>query len=275
MMAGHMLGLLGDPRPGVCTPEPDLIPIPAGTFLMGEKELYEIEIARPFAIGRYPITNAQYQLFMDDGGYTEKWRRCWTEDGWKWRESKNWTRPFNWGGRFAWANQPQVGVSWYEAAAYVRWLAETTGKPYRLPTEAEWERAARHTDGRTYPWGEDWQDGLTNTKETGLERKTAVGIFPKDTAVCGVQDMSGNVNEWCQTRSQDETEKVYSVPYRTQDGRENLVGNDRVYRVFRGSAYAFGKTWGRCGARFGDFPDFHHGHRGFRVVVSPFFDSEF
>ncbi|MAU00632.1 MAG: hypothetical protein CL608_26100 [Anaerolineaceae bacterium] len=60
-------------------------------------------------------------------------------------------------------NQPRVGVSWYEAVAYVRWLAETTGKPYRLPTEAKWERAARHTDGRTYFWGEAWQDGLAPT----------------------------------------------------------------------------------------------------------------
>lgn len=274
MMAGDALGRLGDPRPGVCTPEPDLIPIPAGTFLMGDEELHEIEIAQPFAIGRFPITNTQYQLFVDDGGYTEKWRRCWTEDGWQWRESQNRTRPYDWGDRFTLANLPRVGVSWYEAVAYGRWLAETTDKPYRLPTEAEWERAARHTDGRTYPWGEEWQDGMANSKEAGLKRTTVVGIFPEDTAVCSALDMSGNVLEWCQTRWQDETEKVYSVPYRTQDGRENLVGNDEVYRVLRGSSFAFDKIWGRCGARHWHVPNFDSPSPfGFRVVVSPFFDS--
>jgi formylglycine-generating enzyme required for sulfatase activity len=74
------------------------------------------------------------------------------------------TKPYDWGDRFSGPNQPVVGVTWYEAVAYSRWLAAKTGKPYRLPTEAEWERAARHTDGRTYPWGEAWQDGIANTK---------------------------------------------------------------------------------------------------------------
>ncbi|MBE2202268.1 MAG: SUMF1/EgtB/PvdO family nonheme iron enzyme, partial [Anaerolinea sp.] len=159
LLGGDALGRLGDPRPGVCTLEPDLIPIPAGPFPMGEKK-HIVTIPEPFGIGRYPVTNAQYQMFIDDGGYTEKWRKCWTADGWRWRAGGNRTGPYEWGTQFAGANQPAVGATWYEAVAYSRWLAAQMGKPYRLPTEAEWERAARHTDGRTYPWDEGWGDGI-------------------------------------------------------------------------------------------------------------------
>lgn len=270
MLAGDALGRLGDPRPGVCTPEPDLIPIPAGVFLMGEGKLYEIEIAQPFAIGRYPITNAQYQLFVDDGGYTEKWRRCWTTEGWQWKDNLSGPRDYD---GFTLPNQPRVGVSWYEAVAYVRWLAETTGKPYRLPTEAEWERAARHTDGHTYPWGEDWQDGTINTREAGLRRTTVVGIFPLDTAVCGAHDLGGNVAEWCQTRRRNEQGEDYTLPYKHDDGRENLEGGDNIFRENRGGLWGSGKKWSRCGARGGGNPYHARWVFGFRVVVSPFFDS--
>ncbi|MCP4418818.1 MAG: SUMF1/EgtB/PvdO family nonheme iron enzyme, partial [Chloroflexi bacterium] len=248
MEAGDTLGRLGDPRLGVCTPEPDLCPIPADTFLMGDETLHKIQIAQPYAIARHPVTNAQYQLFVEDGGYTEKWQQCWTEAGWQWRKSENRTRPYDWGDSFTLPNQPQVGTTWYEAVAYASWLAEKTGKPYRLPTEAEWERAARHTDGRTYPWGEGWQDSISNTAEAGLERTTAVGMFLQDTAVCGAQDMSGNVREWCQTRWQDEKRKVYRLPYQNDD-REKLAGGNNVWRVRRGGSWVSVKTWQRCGAR--------------------------
>ena len=195
MDAGDTLAQLGDPRPGVCTLEPDMVPVPAGAFLMGEKQ-HTVTIKEAFAIGRYPVTNAQFRLFVDDDGYTEKWQHCWTKEGWQERQKGGWTEPRLWENvEFAQANQPVVGISWFEAHAYGQWLAAKTGKPYRLPTEAEWERAARHSDGRTYPWGTGWQDGCANTKELGLSRTTAVGMFPVDTAVCGVQDMAGNVND--------------------------------------------------------------------------------
>lgn len=271
-LAGETLGRLGDPRPGVCTLEPELMPVPAGTFLMGE-EKHEIEITQPFAIARYPVTNAQYQMFVDDGGYTDKWRRCWTDDGWLWKESRNEPRDFD---GFLLPNQPRVGVSWYEAVAYARWLAETTGKPYRLPTEAEWERVARHTDGRTYPWGEVWRDGIANTKEAGLERTSAVGIFPVDTAVCGAQDYGGNVSQWCQTRWNDEKGKDYPLPYHEDDGRENEEGGDSIRRLNRGGAWSGEKKWSCCSARFGSdlLIDYDLNFSGIRVVVSSFFDFD-
>jgi len=159
--------------------------------------------------------------------------------------------------------------------AYSRWLAAKTGKPYRLPTEAEWERAARHTDGRTYPWGEGWQDGIANTQEAALGRTTAVGVFPIDTAVCGALDLGGNVNEWCQTRKRDENKKNYLLPYQENDGREELAGGNEVWRMVRGGAYNDGKdSLVRCSARSGDlYPLDVIDRDGFRLALSPFFDS--
>ncbi|MCB0012593.1 MAG: SUMF1/EgtB/PvdO family nonheme iron enzyme, partial [Anaerolineales bacterium] len=235
--AGSTLARLGDPRPGVCTLEPDLIPIPAGTFLMGD-EKDEI-ILDAYAISRYPVTNAQFRYFVEDGGYTEKWRACWTDEGWQQRSEGSWIEPRFWDDeRFNQANQPAVGVSWYEAVAYCNWLGRKTGQNCRLPTEAEWERAARHTDGREYPWGEEEPNQeTTNFEATGLERPAAVGIFPADTAVCGAQDLAGNISEWCQTRWQNEDGTKYALPYRLDDGREDISGSWQAYRVWRGGTW--------------------------------------
>ncbi len=164
-------------------------------------------IEQPFAIARYPLTVAQYGLFMADGGYEEP--RYWggaESVGWQWRltdhhverrgegpvtQPEYWQQP-RWHGR----NRPIVGVSWYEAQAYCAWLAEKSGRAYRLPTEEEWERAARHTDGREWAWGNEWEDGIINSAEAQINRTTAVGSFPRAAAECGAQDMSGNVFEW-------------------------------------------------------------------------------
>ncbi|MCL4265554.1 MAG: SUMF1/EgtB/PvdO family nonheme iron enzyme [Anaerolineae bacterium] len=255
--AGDALGLLGDPRPGVCTLEPEMIPIPAGPFLMGEKK-YRVQVDA-FAIARYPVTNAQYRFFVAAGGYENP--DFWTKEGWQQRGKEKWTQPRHWDDPFiSIDNKPVVGVSWYEAVAYCNWLSAQTGQPYRLPTEAEWEWAARHTDGRTYPWGEQWQDGIINSREADVGRTTAVGSFPHSTAVCGAQDMSGNVWEWCQTRWADEE------PYRGDDGRENLDG--QVRRVVRGGSWDFDQYAARAACR-----DHYHPtvrglyYGGFRLVV--------
>ena len=209
--AGDALGKLGDPRPGVCTLEPDLIPIPAGAFLYRDRKETRM-IARPFAIARYPVTVAQFAMFMADGGYETA--RYWggaESAGWRWRLSEHnsdWrgegpvTQPEYWlQPRWHGENRPVVGVSWYEAQAYCAWLTEKSGREYRLPTEEEWERAARHTDGRAWAWGNDWADGQINSDEAGINRTTAVGAFPRGAAACGAQDMSGNVWEWTASES--------------------------------------------------------------------------
>ena len=262
MEAGDTLGKLGDPRPGVCTPEPELVEIPAGTFLMGD-EKHKIELDA-FAIARYPVTNAQYQMFVDDGGYTEKWRECWTEAGWNWKRNR--TNRRDYGVDFNGANQPVVGVTWYEAIAYANWLAKTSGKPYKLPIEAEWERAARHTDGREYPWGNKWQKVAANCKELGLQRTTAVGVFPTGATVEGVLDMSGNAYEWCQTRNRNEKNKNYKMPYDGEDGRENVEGT--MLRMLHGGYYGSSPQYLRCSCRRHDRPNYGHQYLGFRVSVA-------
>ncbi len=167
--AGNALGQAGDPRFSGPYLEPELITVPAGEFWMGGKEGFEGGLVDriyvpEFHIARFPVTNAQYQCFVDAGGYGK--RDYWTDAGWAWRHGefgekpsgypdsiwnritgrKNFEHPEGWeDGQFPSqrANHPVVDVTWHEAAAYCRWLAEVTGRPYRLPTEAEWEKAAR------------------------------------------------------------------------------------------------------------------------------------
>jgi formylglycine-generating enzyme required for sulfatase activity/energy-coupling factor transporter ATP-binding protein EcfA2 len=208
------------------------ITIPAGAFLYGEDKR-KVVIDKPYQIAKYPVTNLQYRRFVDAEGYAK--REYWSDDGWAWRTGtydskatedyeKNWLaerpkekrgEPYFWHD-LKWNNPlaPVVGVSWFEAEAYCNWLSHELGKPVRLPTEEEWERAARHTDGREYPWGEkfdrdrlncaefwggkndlDWDQWL---KDKGYEvaSTTMVGQFEAGNSMAGASDMSGNVWEW-------------------------------------------------------------------------------
>ncbi|MBK6433624.1 MAG: SUMF1/EgtB/PvdO family nonheme iron enzyme [Anaerolineae bacterium] len=133
--------------------------VPAGEFTMGsadsdtqagsdEKPQHRVNVDG-FWIDRTEVTNEQYRKFVDVGGYNQK--QYWTEAGWTWKGQNNATQPGCWGdGNFNQGQQPVVCVSWYEAYAYARWAGG------RLPSEAEWEKAARGTDGRIYPWGNTW-----------------------------------------------------------------------------------------------------------------------
>jgi formylglycine-generating enzyme required for sulfatase activity len=90
-----------------------------------------------------------------------------------------------------------VGVNWFEAIAFTNWLSKETGEKFRLPTEAEWEKAARSANGRKFPWGDKWESHFCNAKESRLNRTNPVGIFPKDKSPNSCMDMAGNVWEWC------------------------------------------------------------------------------
>jgi formylglycine-generating enzyme required for sulfatase activity len=169
------------------------VEIPAGPFVYQEGETRELPT---FWIARYPVTNAQYQTFIDDGGYDEP--------GW-WRDLK---RPEPESPRWPQPNRPRTDVDWYEAVAFTRWLNARLGLPegsIRLPTELEWEKAARGTQGRTYPWGDTYQSGFANIFETDniqtgpwyLDQPTAVGVYPHGASVYGVEDLCGTVWEWC------------------------------------------------------------------------------
>ncbi|MBK6432537.1 SUMF1/EgtB/PvdO family nonheme iron enzyme [Candidatus Amarolinea dominans] len=159
-----------------------------------------------FAIGRYPVTNKQYRRFVTAGGYAaqneQKW---WSEQGRKDKRQYGWTEPRFWDdSRFNHDSQPVVGVSWYEANAYCAWLTEhlrgqgliSGGQAVRLPTQAEWEQAARSTDGRAYPWGPTFDAARANTRESSLQQSTPIWMYPDGQTPEGVWDMAGNVWEW-------------------------------------------------------------------------------
>ncbi|UCH96353.1 MAG: SUMF1/EgtB/PvdO family nonheme iron enzyme, partial [Candidatus Aminicenantes bacterium] len=141
--AGEILGALGDPR----IESSQMVPVAAGEFTRGanehkwEKPVRKIYLDE-FMIGKYPVTNEEFKAFIEDGGYGKK--EFWTDDGWKWKEKEKISVPEFWHeGKWNRPNFPVVGVSWYEAAAYANWLSKKTGKHYSMPTEAQWEKAAR------------------------------------------------------------------------------------------------------------------------------------
>jgi formylglycine-generating enzyme required for sulfatase activity len=181
---------------------PDASPmvlVPAGPFLMGlpdgdilaeehEKPQRLVELAA-YWIDVFPVTNARYARFLGAGGYDR--REWWSEAGWEWKGRHRVRQPALWG-EAGWdgPDQPAAGVSWYEADAYARWAGR------RLPTDAEWEKAARGTDGRRYPWGDDWPTPAVANFATVIGRTTPVGLFPAGVSPFGCHDMAGNVNNW-------------------------------------------------------------------------------
>ncbi len=289
--AGVLLAKLGDLRDGVNANDFLFCEIPAGDFLMGntaetDAEAFEDEqpqftytIKNNFYITRYPITNAQFQAFEDDpNGYAkDEW---WTEAGKKWRGEQ--TQHEKYGGVFDLPNHPVVGVTFYEAVAFCRWLNEkfkvkslklkVWGKDssdtfsfelgtfdLRLPTEAEWERAARAKDGRTYPWGADIDAERANYDATGLNTTSAVGAFPLGASKEGVLDMSGNVWEWCATK--------WTENYENYSPNIDVEGDALL--VVRGGSCVDGARGVRCAFRNVRLPHDIGANPGFRVVVSP------
>jgi iron(II)-dependent oxidoreductase len=173
-----------------------MVEIPAGPFRFGEKP-DEVGIDHPYLIDIYPVTNARFKVFIENEGYeTEKW---WTEQGWQWREKNRVLRPEYWDdSKFNASDHPVVGVSWHEAAAFCNWLSEAgkDGFNYCLPSEKQWERAARGIDGRIYPWGTEFDKDRCNTKESGEGRSSRVDRYANGVSPVGCYDMAGNVWEW-------------------------------------------------------------------------------
>jgi len=265
--AGRVLGRLGDKRKGVAfvrkgVPQIEWVEIPPGPFLMGDDKR-KVSLRHGFRIGKYPVTNAQYRAFVEDGGYTEAWRHCWTEEGWRWKTKENRESPDN---RLpeSWLlpNYPRVRVTWYEAWAFSRWLGEKRGEPIFLPTEHQWERAARGSDGREYPWGDEPDASLMNIEDTGIASPCAVGIFPKGKSAEGVLDLSGNVWEW--TADPLEPKPNDQLAERPAD----LAVLPGVGRVLRGGSVSFTASWARSAYRFHDFPWIGFRGGGFRLLLS-------
>ena len=250
---GDRLAELGDPRAGVGLneqglPDIDWVQIPGGDFLYGEnKELRQIET---FYIARYPVTNVQFQAFIEDGVY---------DDDDLWVELPKWKRK---PGKSTWRqlNRPCTFVNWYEAIAYCRWFGDRFGYCVQLPTEHQWERAVRGTDGRNYPWGNESGSGLANVDEifdnsgfNNLQQPSTVGLYNMGASPEGVLDLSGNIGEW---------------GWYENETPEDVTTTAKVRRVVRGGSWRGSLTNTRASIRLGFFPDKRFGTIGFRVVCS-------
>jgi formylglycine-generating enzyme required for sulfatase activity len=207
--------------------EPAWIEVGAGDFWMGTGE--ESAINGPahkvtldtFRIAQTPISNAQYRLFVRDTGTPPPVH--WSTD--------NFPEGL--------AEMPVTQLSWNDALAYCAWLSAQTGLRITLPSEAEWEKSARGTsDQRIYPWGDRFSPGLLIQKDIESTGPFNVGLYPETASPFGVHDMSGNVWEW--TRSlwgQGGQQPDYLYPYRPDDGREQLAGDPKLWRVLRGGSF--------------------------------------
>ncbi len=248
--------------------EPESVLIRAGPFLMGRQpdedapaeETPQHELNLPaYQIAKHPVTNEQYAAFIK----YQKQHDIPKKAGWYLREPP----PDK-------LDQPVVGVSWHDALAYCRWLSKQTNRTYRLPTEAEWEKAASWTgeQKRQYPWGDKFETANCNAKESGLGDATAVGKYsPRGDSPSGCADMAGNVQEWTSTLWGSDLKKSdFPYPYRPKDGREDLAAGEhlhRVYRIHRGGSFRDTQVKLRGSARGHSDPDSKIRWRGFRVIL--------
>jgi hypothetical protein len=247
--AGETLGWLGDTRPLSA-----VIPIEGGEYLL--KGLAKTKI-KPFEIGTCPVTNQWYQKFVEAKGYENK--AWWSPEGQKWLAHTQAILPKYWFDRdWRCPNAPVVGVSWFEADAFCRWLSlsENDGYDYRLPTESEWQVAAAGKEGREYPWGKDWHEGRCNTYEADIGRTSPVGIFVAGRTPEGVYDLSGNVWEW--TRSD------YKTKINRDEFEFNLQYDSGNEPVLRGGSWDINLNYARCARRGRNFPDDRLDFVGFR-----------
>ncbi|MBA3613505.1 MAG: SUMF1/EgtB/PvdO family nonheme iron enzyme [Nitrospirales bacterium] len=170
-------------------PPEGMVLIPRGPFLYGEERVRE-DIPYDYYMDIYPVTNDQYKEFMLANGYGLQ--KFWSEEGWVWKQKNQVNRPEYWMDPTCnKPDRPVVGVSYYEAEAYAYWAGK------RLPTEQEWEKAANGTDGREYPWGNDFDTTKCNSYESGIKATSPVTKYPQGVSPFGCFDMAGNVGEWC------------------------------------------------------------------------------
>ncbi len=278
---GNTLAGLEDPRfraeAWFLPAEPLLgfVEIPAGAFLMGSdpardaeadddgQPQHEVLLPR-YYLARYPVTVAQWRAFVQASGHT----------------------PRDADSLQGLANHPVVLVSWHEALAYCDWLTvrlrEWLGTPeplahllrqagwgVTLPSEAEWEKAARGTDGWRYPWGEAPDPNRANYADTQIGRTSPVGCFPGGTSPYGLEEMSGNVWEWTRSIWGPPYAKMpFSYPYDPDDGREQLQAADDMSRVLRGGAFWLDLQRVRCAHRDGFGARYVSNYIGFRVALA-------
>jgi formylglycine-generating enzyme required for sulfatase activity/energy-coupling factor transporter ATP-binding protein EcfA2 len=314
-VAGNPLAILGDPRKEVMTLEDmQFCLVPKGPFIMGSNENdrekpehQNDELSYDYWISRFPVTNAQYKIFVEEGGYQYKawWPEAIKEEFWKAGKFKGRyddeyrDRPYHVGSPFNLDNHPVVGVSWYEALAFARWLTARwqqedylpDGMKVGLPSEAEWEKAARGgkelheikpakiselkafspkmksvknpLPERRLPWGDEEQANRGNFAETQITATSAAGCFPQGASPYGCEEMSGNVWEWTRSLYMD-------YPYVPGDGREKSDAPSDKGRVLRGGSYLYPIVDARCSFRYWYYPYLWFRSFGFRLVLSLF-----
>ncbi|GEM_PF-847916 len=272
--AGNILAALGDDRKGVSNtgriPDIKFIEIPSGSFLMGNNEnpdehpQHTVSIDRPFKIASYPITNAQFNSFISsEDGYRnlDWWDFSVNASVWR-RQNLRSTRSQGLVELTFIDNHPKVNVNWYESVAFCRWLSKQINCTVRLPTEAEWEYVARGTDGRQYPWGNNFSPSNLNMIETGIGSTSTVGIFGgNDQPFPGIYDLCGNVEEWCLTSWTE----IAPYPYNPLDGRNILSGTSP--RVLRGGSFLSKRNRVTTTSRPGGSVETQSKYIGFRVVM--------
>ncbi len=218
--------------------------IPAGEFIMGndlgkvdERPAHPVKL-KSYYLDRHDVTNSQYREFVKSEGYR--------------------VTSYPYTQEFGSDEQPVVGVSWFDAEAYCKWAGK------RLPTEAEWEKAARGGQGYLYPWGANWVSMRCNSRELNLGVTTKVGSFRDGISAYGVSDMAGNVWQWCQD--------YYDSAYYTHSPKESPAGSPGgKFKVLRGGSWNEESFFLRTTNRRGENPNVRLNNIGFRCAK----DSQF
>jgi formylglycine-generating enzyme required for sulfatase activity len=253
--SGAIRGIIGGPF--------EWCAVPSGEFLFGDDN-QPLELAG-FYIAKYPITYDQFYAFVraEDGMRDDRWWSGFAE---------HYKQPFSQHMKIS--TNPRERVNWYQAVAFCRWLSfrlstlasmplamNATTSLVRLPTEAEWEKAARGIDGRIYPWGDQFEDGNCNSRESNIGATTPVDRYPIGASPYGAMDMAGNVWEWCLSD--------WTSPYTHEEGQQMTFS--KTPRVLRGGSWPEHENGVRAAARGKAFPSYDSDLIGFRCASIPFF----
>lgn len=219
------------------------VQVPAGSFEMGDNFNEGLYFEQPvhtvyldtYYISKYEVTFEQYDAFCDATGRTKP-------------DDMGWGR----------GDRPVIWVSWNDAKAFCDWLSEKTGENIHLPTEAQWEKAARGTDQRRYPWGNGSPDSTLANYDNNVGKTMPVGSYPAGVSPYGIHDMAGNVWEWCSD--------WYDGDYYSISPPNNPQGPSSGYcRILRSGAWSWLATAIRSACRGSEYPSYNYSHVGFRL----------
>lgn len=240
----------------ILPPPFEWVKIPAGKVTLedaSDKKLYDSPGTKggtytvpTFEIAKYPITNAQIQVFVDapDGYHDVQWWN-YSKAAQQWRQQNELEET-----KFEGDDLPRTNVCWYEVIAFCQWLSQKTGQSITLPTEQQWQRAAQGDDKRIYPWGNQEPNGQLCNWGRNVGQTTPVTYYPQGASPYGVMDMSGNVWEWCLT----------------EWGTDSVDVEGNNSRVLRGGSWADYGGFARCAFRFRDNPRIGSSRWGFRIA---------